>query len=387
VRVRQHYALAAALELMGEAALRQDPSAAVDRARELIELDPLSEEGYRLLMRAQLAAGNRAEALTAYTACRAALVDALGVEPSAETQQTYLSVLRSSEGEQDLRRSKTRFVEVGGSRIAYQTAGAGDVDVVFVFGSFAHVDTIWHDPAPAAFFSRLLPSVRLVFFDPAGTGASDAVLDEDVGELTFRRAEELRQVLDAAEAGQPTLVAEVDGGPAALRFAAAHPERVGALVLVNTTARWVRAEDYDAGLAPDHAEATVERVAASWGTEEFAAQVYPALRADERFLAWFARLQRTIVSPRGAALALRRLQAVDERPVLPLIRAPTLVLHRRDHPVFPLAQGRYLAEQIPGARLRVLEGSEGLFGEDSKAVAALILEFARATVGSGGRPG
>jgi DNA-binding SARP family transcriptional activator/pimeloyl-ACP methyl ester carboxylesterase len=387
VRARQRYALAAALEVMAEAALRRDPSAAVARARELIALDPVSEDGYRLLMRAQLAAGNRAEALTAYTACRAALVDALGVEPSAETQQTYLSVLRSSEGEEDLRRSKTRFVEVGGSRIAYQIAGAGDVDVVFVFGSFAHVDTVWHDPAPTAFFSRLLPEARLVFFDPAGTGASDAVLDDDVGELTLRRVDELRQVLDAAEAGLPTLVAEVDGGPAALRFAAAHPERVGALVLMNTTARWVRAEDYGEGLAPDVAEGTVERVAAAWGTEEFAAQVYPALRADERFLAWFARLQRTIISPRGAALALRRLEAVDERQVLPQIRAPTLVLHRRDHPVFPLAQGRYLAEHIPGARLRVLEGSEGLFGEDSEGIAALILEFARATVGAGGRPG
>jgi DNA-binding SARP family transcriptional activator/pimeloyl-ACP methyl ester carboxylesterase len=387
VRARQRYALAAALEVMAEAALRRDPSAAVARARELIALDPVSEDGYRLLMRAQLAAGNRAEALTAYTACRAALVDALGVEPSAETQQTYLSVLRSSEGEEDLRRSKTRFVEVGGSRIAYQIAGAGDVDVVFVFGSFAHVDTVWHDPAPTAFFSRLLPEARLVFFDPAGTGASDAVLDDDVGELTLRRVDELRQVLDAAEAGLPTLVAEVDGGPAALRFAAAHPERVGALVLMNTTARWVRAEDYGEGLAPDLAEGTVERVAAAWGTEEFAAQVYPALRADERFLAWFARLQRTIISPRGAALALRRLEAVDERQVLPQIRAPTLVLHRRDHPVFPLAQGRYLAEHIPGARLRVLEGSEGLFGEDSEGIAALILEFARATVSAGGRPG
>jgi DNA-binding SARP family transcriptional activator/pimeloyl-ACP methyl ester carboxylesterase len=383
VRARQRYALATALELMGDAALRHDPSAAVARARELIELDPVSEAGYRLLMRAQLAAGNRAEALTAYTACRAALVEALGVEPSAETQQAYLSVLDSTEGEEDLRRSRTRFVEVAGSRIAYQTAGAGEVDLVFVFGSFAHVDTIWHDAEPVAFFSRLLPSARLVFFDPAGTGASDAVLDHDLGELTTRRVEELRQLLDAAEAARPALVAELEGGPAALRFAATHPERVGALVLVNTTARWVRAEDYGQGVAPDFAEATVERVAASWGTEEFAAHAYPALRGDERFLAWHARLQRTTTSPGAAALALRRLQAVDERALLPRIAAPTLVLHRRDHPVFPLAQGRYLAEHIPGARLRVLEGNEGLFGEDSEAIAAPILEFALATVGAG----
>jgi DNA-binding SARP family transcriptional activator/pimeloyl-ACP methyl ester carboxylesterase len=382
VRARQRYALSAALEVMAEAALGRDPSAAVARARELIELDPVSEEGYRLLMRAQLAAGNRAAALTAYTACRSALVEALGVEPSPETQHTYLSALRSAEGEEDLRRSKTRFVEVAGSRIAYQTAGGGEADVVFVFGSFAHVDTIWHDPAPAAFFSRLLPSARLVFFDSAGTGASDDVLNGDAADLVARRVEELRRVLDATEAGRPILVAEIEGGPIALRFAATHPERVRALGLVNTTARWLRAEEYDEGLAPDMAEAIVERVAASWGTEEFAAQVYPELRGDERFLAWFARLQRTIMSPGAAALALRRLHAVDERSLLAHIRAPTLVLHRRDHPVFPLAQGEYLAEHIPGARLEVLEGNEGLFGENSEAIAALILKLALETVGT-----
>jgi DNA-binding SARP family transcriptional activator/pimeloyl-ACP methyl ester carboxylesterase len=378
VRTRQRHALAAALHLMAQAALRSDPSAAIGPARELIELDPVSEEGYRLLMRAQVAAGNRAEALMTYMACRAALADELGVEPSTATQQTYLSVLRSTEGEEDLRRAQTRFVDVRGSRIAYQVAGSGDVDVLFVPGSFTHVDTIWHDAAPASFFSRFLPSARLVFFDPAGTGASDAALDEDVGELATRRVEELRHVLDAVEAEAAAIVASLDGGPAALRFAANHPERVSALVLVNTTARWIRAEDYSEGVSPDVVEATVRRVAASWGTEELAAKFYPRLRADKRFLAWYARLQRTMTSPRAAALALRRLEAVDARPVLPLITAPSLVLHRREHPVFPLAQGRFLAEHIVGAELQVLEGSEGFFGEDSEAVAARILEFALA---------
>jgi DNA-binding SARP family transcriptional activator/pimeloyl-ACP methyl ester carboxylesterase len=383
IRARQRYALAAALEVMGEAALRRDPSAAVARARELIGLDPLAEEGHRLLMRAHVAAGNRAEALIAYMACRAALVEGLGVEPSAATQQTYLSVLQSDEGEQDLRRSRTRFVDVGGSRIAYQTAGTGDVDLVFVAGSFIHVDTIWHDAAPAAFFSRFLPAARLVFFDPAGTGASDPVPDEHAAELASDRVDELRRVLDAAQSARAAIVASLDGGPAALRFAATDPERVSALVLINTTARWVQAADYGEGLAPELAEATVARITASWGTEELAAQIYPALQADARFLAWYARHQRTMTSPRAAALALRRLRQVDARPVLPQIAAPTLVLHRREHPVFPLAQGRYLAEHILGARLHVLEGGEGLFGEDSEAIAALILDFVVALGGVG----
>jgi DNA-binding SARP family transcriptional activator len=378
VRARQRHALAAGLGLIAEAALRRDPSSAADAARELISLDPVSEEGYRLLMRAEMGAGNRAGALAAYMACRAALAEELGVEPSAGTQQTYLGILRSAEGDEDLHRSETRFVEVGGSRIAYQTAGSGVVNIVFVAGSFTHVDAIWHDAAPAAFFSHFLPSARLIFFDPAGTGASDLAPDRTRDE-TARRLEELRHVLDAALASRPVVVASLDGGPAALRFAATRPERVQALVLVNTTARWLGADDYEEGLSRPVAETIVRRVAKTWGTEDFAAHAYPSLRGDRRFLAWYARLQRTMTSPQMAGLAMRRLEGVDERASLSRIAAPTLVLHRREHPAFPLAQGRYVAEHIPGARLEVLDGSGGLFGEDSERLASKILEFAVAT--------
>jgi pimeloyl-ACP methyl ester carboxylesterase len=127
-------------------------------------------------------------------------------------------------------------------------------------------------------------------------------------------------------------------------------------------------------------------MAATWGTEDFAAHVYPSLRADARFLAWYARLQRTMTSPRAAALALRRLQAIDARPALPLITAPTLVLHRRGHPIFPLSQGCFLAEHIRDAKLHVLEGSEGLFGEDSAVIADLIREFVLVTCCGGAPP-
>jgi pimeloyl-ACP methyl ester carboxylesterase len=274
-----------------------------------------------------------------------------------------------------------RLLRPTGHRV--QTAGSGEAVVVFVAGTFTHVDAIWHDAAPAAFFSRFLPSARLVFFDPAGTGASDDVVEEDLAGVVTRRVEELTRALDEAEAPRPVLVASLDGGPTALRLAAIRPERVGGLVLVNTTARWLEASDYSEGLSLDAAEAIVGRVARTWGTEAFAAQMYPALRADQRFLAWYARHQRTMTSPRAAASALRRLQVVDERSVLPFITAPTLVLHRRDHPAFPLAQGRYVAAHVASARLQVLEGSEGLFGEDSEAIAALILEFALATSGAG----
>jgi class 3 adenylate cyclase len=61
---------------------------------------------------------------------------------------------------------------------------------------------------------------------------------------------------------------------------------------------------------------------------------------------------------------LRANLEMDARPILPLIQAPTLVLHRRDYQFIPIASGRYLAEHIPGARLVELDGTEqSLFWE------------------------
>jgi DNA-binding SARP family transcriptional activator len=60
-----------------------------------IELAPFREPTYRLLMRAHMAAGNRAEAVRAYHRCRGFLADELGVEPAADTTELHLALLRN----------------------------------------------------------------------------------------------------------------------------------------------------------------------------------------------------------------------------------------------------------------------------------------------------
>jgi hypothetical protein len=50
---------------------------------------------------------------------------------------------------------------------------------------------------------------------------------------------------------------------------------------------------------------------------------------------------------------------VDARPILLLIHAPTLVLHRSNLDFVPIQHGRYLAEHVPGAKLIELPGVEG----------------------------
>jgi DNA-binding SARP family transcriptional activator/ABC-type branched-subunit amino acid transport system substrate-binding protein len=86
--------LVRALDYLAEAnRLAGDPRAAVRAAEELIELEPYRERGYRLLMKAQSAAGNDAEALRVYERCRRLLDEELGTYPSPETEAIYRELL------------------------------------------------------------------------------------------------------------------------------------------------------------------------------------------------------------------------------------------------------------------------------------------------------
>jgi ABC-type transport system substrate-binding protein/DNA-binding SARP family transcriptional activator len=86
-----------ALAVLAEAQLRSgEPGAAAGWAGELVELEPFRESGYRQLMEAHVAAGNRAEALRVYERCRRLLADELGAYPSPETEAVYRGLLEQA---------------------------------------------------------------------------------------------------------------------------------------------------------------------------------------------------------------------------------------------------------------------------------------------------
>ena len=94
-RERLRTVFARACECLADTYIRNgEPSIAVDVAREVVSAQPFRETGYQMLMRAHVAAGNRAEALWVYEHCRKIISEELGVAPSAETHAVYMSVLR-----------------------------------------------------------------------------------------------------------------------------------------------------------------------------------------------------------------------------------------------------------------------------------------------------
>ena len=89
-----------ALDCLADACLRSgDASEAAKWAQEAIALQPFRESGYRRLMHAHAAAGNRAEALQAYERCRRLLAEELGAYPSPETESIYRELLSTAPNE------------------------------------------------------------------------------------------------------------------------------------------------------------------------------------------------------------------------------------------------------------------------------------------------
>jgi class 3 adenylate cyclase len=253
---------------------------------------------------------------------------------------------------------KTMYVAVGDADVAYQVVGEGPFDLLYFYGLGSHIEVFWGVPEFAAFLRRLASFSRLIFFDRRGTGASDGVPRHAIP--TWEEwTEDVTAVLDAARSERTAILAAADAGPIAVLFAAMHPERVSALVLVNTCARYLVAHDYAAGALPEEVDALVQLLGAGWGTPELISLTDPSMADDPEYLQSTARMARVAATPRTAAAQYDYiLRSLDVRQALPLIQVPTLVLHSVASPIVPIEHGHYLAEHIDEATFVELPGGD-----------------------------
>src|SRR5437764_10209931 len=116
-------------------------------------------------------------------------------------------------------------------------------------------------------------------------------------------------------------------------FAATRPERVTALVLYGAMARTTEAHDYPwASPADALRESAAEFIAPNWGQRgEVMVELFAPSTIDGNpdMFATLARVQRSSASPAMVQQIFEMFLDVDVRAVLPTIRLPTLVLHRR----------------------------------------------------------
>jgi pimeloyl-ACP methyl ester carboxylesterase/DNA-binding CsgD family transcriptional regulator len=270
-------------------------------------------------------------------------------------------------------RPVTRYARSGDVHVAYQVVGNGPLDLIFVMGWVSHLDAFWTEPRFARFLRRLASFSRLILFDKRGTGLSDRVSGLPTLE---ERADDVRAVMDAVGSERAALLGVSEGGTMCTLFAATHPERVSALIVIGGYARRLWAPDYPWGTTREERLRFIEHVDNEWGGDTRLAIRAPSLVHDTVFREWWSSYLRMSASP-GAATALTRMNMdIDVRPLLPAVHVPTLIVHRADDQSVTVGNGRHLAQHIPEARYVELPGNDHLpFVGDQEAILREIEVF------------
>jgi class 3 adenylate cyclase/pimeloyl-ACP methyl ester carboxylesterase len=269
----------------------------------------------------------------------------------------------------------TRYVSVGESDVAYQVIGRGSCDILYSYGLGAHLDVAWDSPLSSSWLERLASFSRLIVFDRRGTGASDGI-PRGAMPTWEEWTDDMLAVLDAAGSERAAVFSTLDAGPISILFASMHPERVNALILLTTAARYLRADDYPMGASPAEIDGIIGLIEQGWGTPEFAQLMLPDMSDNPEYLRHVAKMLRASATPRTAAAQFDYiLRSIDVRDALPLIQAPTLVLHARDSSLVPIEHGRFLAEHIPGSKFVSLSSSVTGISPDDFRIPDEIAEF------------
>jgi class 3 adenylate cyclase/pimeloyl-ACP methyl ester carboxylesterase len=266
---------------------------------------------------------------------------------------------------------ETQYAKTSGGSVAYQVVGAGPPDVLAVKAPFLPLDLMWDEPRLVRFLNGLSSFSRHIWLDRRGMGASDAIAPIDA-RLNESDADDMIAVLD--DLGCERVVVLGLFPLPALQFAATHPDRTSALVLINPTARLRRADDYPEGLADQDAEALLALLRDRYGRGDVFGFFAPSAAGDARLARWFARCERLSMPPQDAYALARVGLEVDVRHVLGAIRVPTLVVLRAGWAGYE--RGRYVAEHIDGARCLELAGEDyWFFLGDTGPLLNIIEEF------------
>jgi pimeloyl-ACP methyl ester carboxylesterase len=258
--------------------------------------------------------------------------------------------------------SNERLVHVNGVELCVETFGDREEPAILLMMGRAGSMDFWEDD----FCERLTAGGRFVIrYDQRDTGRS---VHYPVGAPRYGGSDLVADavgLLDALGLARAHLVGLSMGGALAQVAALDHPDRVASLTLIATS---------PAGPDPDLPKMTKETVA------RFTALAPPEWADPESIVEYGAAFSRVLAGrgrpfdePGTRALWRRAVarsvsieasfanhDAIDRpdrwRERLGEVRAPTLVIHGTDDPVFPPGHGAALAAEIPGAELLLLEG-------------------------------
>jgi class 3 adenylate cyclase len=250
---------------------------------------------------------------------------------------------------------------VDGVHIAYQVIGSGPMNFVYVNSAFnSNIEVVW-DWEPARVFEWLAARGRLLIFDRRGVGMSDAVSGDNLPTIEARM-EDITAVMDAAGFERAVLFGLEDGAAQVFMFAATHPERTAGVITFAGAVHGSYSLEAPWAWTQDLWDEQIALVSTDWGSPEcvdvFTAEAFPSRLHDARFKAAYGRALRQSLSPADALSVLRMYRDTDASHMLPIIQAPTLVIHPVEERSESIDEGRFIASEIPGAQLLEVPGGD-----------------------------
>lgn len=276
-----------------------------------------------------------------------------------------------------------RYARSGEVNIAYCRWGTGAEIVVYTPPLVSNVELMWELPEWERALRHAGAHEQLIMIDKRGVGLSDRVAGAPT--LEERLADTLA-VMDAEGVEDANIVGHSEGGAIAIALAALHPARVRSLVLVGAPAFGASpaalagfADPEDPVPDPGRLAEVYRDLVRHWGSDTSVnlSLFAPSAAGDPRIRRWYQRFERQSASP-GALLGfLRSFSETDITRFLPQVRARTLVMHARGDRVVHVANGRFLASTIPGARYLEYPSDDHVWGLSSqwRAVEDSAIEF------------
>jgi len=234
-----------------------------------------------------------------------------------------------------------------GVSIAFWTLGEGMPLVHMPNIPVSHIRTEWQVREVRQYYERLAQERKLVRYDGRGTGLSE----REVADISLdAHVLDLEAVVDRLDLERFVLAATMFAGPAAIAYAALHPERVSHLIL---WASFARGSDLARSPRGQGLAALLEK---DWGlfTETMAQVMFGWSGEPAR---QYAAYIRESVTQEVAQVVFRASSETDVTALLPRVKVPTLVVQRPLLALPELSVARELASRIPDARLVILEGA------------------------------
>jgi class 3 adenylate cyclase len=231
-----------------------------------------------------------------------------------------------------------------GVSIAFSTLGEGMPIIAVRTGAVSHLQIEWQSSGIRRTFEALARRTKLVRYDPRGAGLSDRnVADRSID----AHVRDVEAVAGRLGLERFALLSNFQGGPVSIAYAARHPEQVSHLIL------WC--SSHTTNLGPRH-EALLTLAEQDWDLWlETVAHVVFGWSEGEEARQRAAQLRETLTQEEMRTFN-NPIRGFDASELLPQVKAPTLVLHRRGVPFPSVDIAKTLASRIPNARLALLEG-------------------------------